>query len=71
MSSQSSTPFPWDNVMQFGFSVLKLSSQDFWSMTPREIAFAMRGFGASDNKPLSRSSLDHLLQQFPDQRIKE
>lgn len=71
MNHEAPTPFPWDNVMQFGFSVLRLSSEEFWSMTPREIAFAMRSANTSKNKPISRSGLDHLLQQFPDQRIDE
>ena len=69
MSNRPPKPFPWDDVMQFGFAVLKLSSRDFWAMTPREIAFAMRAFAPSGNTPLSRSSFDDLLTNFPDQRI--
>ena len=70
MSNRPSKPFPWDDVMQFGFGVLKLSSRDFWAMTPREMAFAMRAFAPSSNTPLSRSSFDELLTNFPDKGIK-
>ena len=69
MTDRTIEPFPWDDVMQFGFAVLKLSSHDFWTMTPREIAFAMRAYAPSSNTPLSRSSFDELLTNFPDQRI--
>ena len=37
------TPFPWDAAMQVGFGVMRLSSRDFWGLTPRELAAA---FGA-------------------------
>lgn len=70
MGNRPSEPFPWDDVMQFGFGVLKLSSRDFWAMTPREMAFAMRAFAPSSNTPLSRSSFDELLTNFPDKGIK-
>ena len=66
MSKRPPEPFPRDDVMQFGFAVLKLSSSDFWAMTPREIAFAMRAYAPSANAPLSRSSFDELLANFPD-----
>ena len=60
------TPFPWDEAMQFGFGVLKLSPQTFWAMTPRELAqavIAVRG----DAMPMDRPALDALMQQFPDE----
>lgn len=58
-------PFPWEEAMGFGFGVLRLSPQDFWSMTPRELAAALRG-----PRPVapyaSRGDLDALMAAFPD-----
>jgi uncharacterized phage protein (TIGR02216 family) len=34
------TPFPWRDAMQLGFGVLRLSSKEFWGLTPRELAAA-------------------------------
>ena len=29
------TPFPWSEAMRLGFGVLRLSSREFWGLTPR------------------------------------
>ncbi len=60
------TPFPWDEVMQFGFGVLHLSSKDFWSMTPREIFAAYNAFQPQTLAPIEREKLEGLMAQFPD-----
>ena len=54
--------------MAAGLGILRLAPAQFWSMTPREFAAALRGaFGTSAHvQPLSRTDLDSLLQQFPD-----
>jgi uncharacterized phage protein (TIGR02216 family) len=52
--------------MSFGFAVLRLSSHDFWSLTPRELAIAMKPF-QNGQGPLSRTELDELLGRFPDE----
>jgi uncharacterized phage protein (TIGR02216 family) len=58
--------FPWDAAMQFGFGVLKLSSRDFWGLTPRELASA---FGARSGRvtPPSREGLSRLMAAYPDE----
>ena len=33
------TPFPWKQAIGFGFGVLRLSPEQFWRMTPRELAY--------------------------------
>lgn len=53
--------------MSFGFAVLRLSSQEFWSLTPRELAIAMKPFQHGQG-PLSRNEFDELLGRFPDER---
>jgi uncharacterized phage protein (TIGR02216 family) len=51
--------------MAFGFGVLRLSSHEFWSLTPRELAGALRGiFGEA--APVSRTTLNELIARFPD-----
>lgn len=60
------TPFPWSDAMRLGFGVLKLSSKEFWGLTPRELAAAFGGVsraGAPD-----RSELGRLMERFPDGR---
>ncbi len=59
------TPFPWADAMRLGFGVLKLSSKEFWGLTPRELAAAFGGVrtGAPD-----RGELGRLMEKFPDGR---
>ncbi|MBB1092426.1 phage tail assembly chaperone [Rhodopseudomonas palustris] len=62
------TPFPWSEAMQFGFGVLRLSSDEFWRMTPRELASAIVAVRGRVTAPLDRGGLDDLLRRYPDQR---
>ena len=58
------TPFPWGAAMQMGFGVMRLSSRDFWGLTPRELAAA---FGAASGRTAPpRARLDELMRAFPD-----
>lgn len=61
-------PFPWAEAMAFGLGVLRLSPDAFWSMTPRELAAAVRGVRglAGAPPPPARSDLDALMRAFPD-----
>ena len=52
--------------MAFGFGRLRLSPRSFWSMTPRELAAAMRAHAPMAAAPFERSVLSNLMQQFPD-----
>ena len=47
--------------MAFGFGRLKLSSRDFWAMTPRELAAAVEGLLGPIPAPLDRTALDALI----------
>ncbi|WP_247880008.1 rcc01693 family protein [Brucella pituitosa] len=51
--------------MRAGFGLLRLSSRDFWAMTPREFAAAL-GPVSRDNYTPSRATLDALMHDFPD-----
>lgn len=59
-------PFPWDEAMQFGFGVLRLSPEAFWQMTPRELAQAVIGVRGQAVTPIDRGGLEQLMQRFPD-----
>jgi uncharacterized phage protein (TIGR02216 family) len=60
-------PFAWDEAMAFGFGVLRLSSQQFWRLTPRELNAAVRALFGGE-APVSRSTLNELLARFPDRK---
>ncbi len=64
----TSRPFPWAEAMAFGLGRLRLAPRDFWAMTPRELAAAMRAFAGET--PLQRDGLEALMARFPDQKDK-
>ena len=59
-------PFPWDEAVAFAFKVLRLRPAEFWALTPRELALAMRPFLKTNAAP-DRSEFDRLFAAFPDQ----
>ncbi|WP_375449543.1 rcc01693 family protein [uncultured Devosia sp.] len=62
------TPFPWAAAMRFGFGVLRLSSQAFWQLTPRELAAAWAAVAGEQVRPPGRSELETMMARFPDGR---
>ncbi|MBY0382567.1 MAG: phage tail assembly chaperone [Xanthobacteraceae bacterium] len=60
------TPFPWDEAIGFGLGVLRLPPTQFWAMTPRELAFAIRAVRGPVQAPMDRPMLDELMARFPD-----
>ncbi len=53
--------------MGFGFGVLRLSSREFWNLTPHELAAAARAiFG--ETSALPRATLNELIARFPDRK---
>jgi uncharacterized phage protein (TIGR02216 family) len=61
-------PFPWDVVLHVGFSLLRLSSRDFWALTPVEF-FLMTGAARPRATATGRAELDDLMRVFPDGEI--
>ncbi|HET7848733.1 MAG TPA: rcc01693 family protein [Pseudolabrys sp.] len=58
-------PFPWKDAIGFGLGVLRLAPEQFWRMTPRELACAIeavRGRGGS----IDRSTFADLMTRYPD-----
>jgi uncharacterized phage protein (TIGR02216 family) len=58
-------PFPWEDAIGFGLGVLKLPPDEFWRMTPRELALAVRALNPQPGA-LDRAALTQLMQRFPD-----
>jgi uncharacterized phage protein (TIGR02216 family) len=54
--------------MAAGLGLLRLPPAVFWSMTPRELAAALRGLlgPAIAYAPLPRAALAQLMRRFPD-----
>ncbi|MGN6487039.1 MAG: rcc01693 family protein [Devosia sp.] len=60
--------FPWDEAMRLGFGVLRLSSREFWGLTPRELAAAFDGAsGRTRGGAPGRDVLAGLMTAFPDE----
>lgn len=54
--------------MRFGFGVMKLSSEAFWKLTPRELAAAFRAMAGEGAGPPARGDLETMMERFPDGR---
>ena len=52
--------------MAFGLGVLRLSPEQFWAMTPRELKAARDGVYGPAALPISRGALVTLMSHFPD-----
>jgi uncharacterized phage protein (TIGR02216 family) len=61
-----SNPFPWREAMTLGLGVLRMPPEQFWRMTPREFAAALRGIRGDLSPPLDRAAFDELRERFPD-----
>jgi uncharacterized phage protein (TIGR02216 family) len=59
-------PFPWARAIGVGIGVLKISPREFWAMTPRELACALRELGFGADAPPDRSVFAQLMKRYPD-----
>ncbi len=59
------TPFPWERAIGIGLGVLRLSPQQFWAMTPRELGYAIEA-ATGRAPPLDRGALAQLMRRYPD-----
>ena len=55
--------FPWGPIMKLGLGHLRLSPDQFWRSTLREITSAV----GVPPRPLLRQNLDDLMEHFPDE----
>lgn len=58
-------PFPWGEAIRFGLARLRLPPEQFWRLTPRELA-EMAGVRPGE-APIRRDRLDELMRLFPDE----
>lgn len=61
--------FPWDQVIAFGLTGLRLSPTDLWTLTLPELALLVRA-AAPATDPLSRRDFSSLMTRFPDKDLK-
>ena len=56
--------FDWLSLMNVGMRGLGLRPEEFWRLTPAELAFLL---GHGDGRlPMDRAGLDALARRFPD-----
>jgi len=60
-------PFPWKQAIGFGLGVLRLAPDQFWRMTPRELACAIEA-ASGRGAPLDRAALADMMTRYPDGR---
>ncbi len=63
---QEAKPFPWNDAIGFGLGVLRLPPEQFWRMTPRELAYAIAAVRGPVQEPMDRAALGDLMRLFPD-----
>jgi uncharacterized phage protein (TIGR02216 family) len=63
-----SQPFPWKQAIGIGLGVLQLGPDQFWRMTPRELAHAIEARSGRSGAPLSRAILAGMMKRYPDGR---
>ncbi len=54
----------WPELMQSGLHRLQLRPQEFWALTPAELALMLGDVPRT--RPLTRSRLEELARAFPD-----
>ena len=57
----------WPGLMRVGMRGLGLRPQEFWALTPSELALMLGE--ASGSPPLTRTRLDELVAQWPDRTV--
>jgi uncharacterized phage protein (TIGR02216 family) len=60
--------FDWPHALALGLGVLRLSPDQFWRTTPRELAAALHGLFGEPAPPLDRAALAALCARYPDTR---
>ena len=66
MAEQERGEFPWRELMAIGFGRLRLGSEAFWAMTPRELGAAIEGLAGTRDPPPKRAAFDELMARYPD-----
>ncbi len=64
-------PFPWKQVMAFGFGFLHLSPNEFWSLSLLELHAALEHVNPKASQAVDRSWLHKIMSEYPDINIHE
>ncbi|MEZ5888573.1 MAG: phage tail assembly chaperone [Paracoccaceae bacterium] len=59
----------WPGLMRAGLQGLRLRPEEFWRLTPAELALMLGDPGAA--RPMGRSELQALISAWPDGRKEE
>lgn len=62
-------PFPWRAALHFGFGLLRLTPEAFWSLTLRELMAFGGAMRPADQ--ISRTALAELMLRWPDELAKD
>lgn len=60
----------WQGLLKLGLGNLQLKPDEFWALTPRELAL-MSGAENGSEFCLSRMGFDALYAQYPDEKAEE
>ncbi|AEV36976.1 Conserved hypothetical phage protein [Pseudovibrio sp. FO-BEG1] len=66
--STTNTLLPWHELLHKACRELGWSPHTFWQATPKELEMALNPPGNQAARTLSRSTLEDLLHQFPDEQ---
>ena len=63
-------PINWGDFYMICVGMMNMRPMDFWSLSPREMYLAIKGFqkfhGAKDDRPMKKDELDDLMELYPD-----
>ncbi len=64
--SKTNEPFPWQQIMSFGFGLLRLSPAQFWQLSLPELKAAIDCYRPNEQPSITRQWLVDAMQQHPD-----
>ena len=62
---EARSPIPWERLIGFGLSRLRLSPTNFWALSLRELNLMAAPFVAPSALP-GRADLEALVRRYPD-----
>lgn len=60
------SPIPWEAVIAFGLARLRLSPNDFWALSPKELALMATPLSPMLLAVPARTELEALARRYPD-----
>jgi uncharacterized phage protein (TIGR02216 family) len=68
MGGEDAGVFPWAALMRAGMGRLRIPPDQFWRMTPKELAAALDGAAgrAGPSQTMGRAAFEALMARYPD-----